>query len=364
MKHCWATRCIDRTGVAHWLSESSAERLGELWREADRVRHRRVGDQVHLRGLVEISNHCIRQCAYCGLRAANARVVRYRMTAGEILDSAGQALRLGYGTVVLQAGEDYGITAAWMAEVIRAIKGETGLAVTLSLGERRREELALWREAGADRYLLRFETSNRRLYERIHPTPAGRDDDRFTILAFLRALGYETGSGVMVGIPGQTIDDLAEDILTFGLLDLDMIGIGPFIPHPMTPLAARREHDASQVPADELTTCKSLALTRIFRPLANIPATTALATLDRHAGWRAGLSCGANVIMPNLTPAKYRALYEIYPDKACIYDDVQSNHDHIMELLASLGRTPGVGRGDSPVFTARAEKARAGQEVQ
>ena len=168
---------LDKTEILDWLCETNAERLAELWRRADETRRSHVGNAVHLRGLVEISNFCARQCAYCGLRAGNEDLARYRMLADEIFEAAQQAVKFGYGTVVLQGGEDYGITSEWMTEVIRRIKSETPLAVTLSLGERPDKDLAAWRAAGADRYLLRFETSDHNLFEEIHP-PLGQSQVR------------------------------------------------------------------------------------------------------------------------------------------------------------------------------------------
>jgi biotin synthase len=236
--------------------------------------------------------------------------------------------------------------------------------VTLSLGERDDDELAAWRESGADRYLLRFETSNRALYERIHPPRTnepqqeqwGRQEcpphRRMAILTTLARLGYEVGSGVMIGIPGQTYDDLADDIEWFARLDLDMIGVGPYLPHPDTPLANRHAWpdapDGQQVPAGEEMTYKVIALVRLTCPRTNIPATTALATLNRHEGRELGLVRGANILMPNLTPTKYRALYEIYPDKACIAETGQACHHCQSGRIAALGRQVGQGRGDSP----------------
>ena len=291
---------------------------------ADLVRQQSVGGEVHLRGLIEISNHCIRLCGYCGLRVDNRELPRYRMTADEIMACVQEGVAFGYGTVVLQAGEDPGIRADWMADVVRRIKAESPMAVTLSLGEREHDELALWREAGADRYLLRFETSNRELFERIHPPRPGRVSDRIALLGMLRELGYEVGSGVMIGIPGQSYDDLAGDLELFRELNLDMIGVGPFLMHPETPLADPQQQPAAppgeQMPASELMTYKVIALTRLLCPRANIPSTTALATLNRRNGRELGLVRGANIVMPNLTPPKYRIHYEIYPNKACIQE--------------------------------------------
>jgi biotin synthase len=322
-----------------------------LWARADGVRERHVGDEVHLRGLVEISNHCVRKCGYCGISLHNRDVPRYRMEAGEILECARRAAELEFGTVVLQAGEDYGLTREFVTQIVRRIRAETPLAVTLSLGERPEEDLESWREAGADRYLLRFETSDPVLYERIHPSLPGRKSDRFALLARLREMGYEIGSGVMVGIPGQSYDSLAQDILRFAQLDLDMIGVGPFIPHPDTPLGdlCSPEIERDQVPATEDMTYRVLALARLACPEANIPSTTALATLNRETGRELGLARGANVIMPNLTPAPYRALYEIYPDKACIHETASECASGLRRRIESMGRTIASGPGGRKV---------------
>jgi biotin synthase len=343
---------MTRDELIAMLRETRPDRLRALWAEADEVRRANVGDEVHLRGLLEISNFCVRDCLYCGLRTSRRDLPRYRMTAEEILAGARQAAHEGYGTVVLQAGEDYGLEAGRLAGVIRTIKAETPLAVTLSLGERPEKERVLWRQAGADRYLLRFETSNRALYNRIHPPVSGRPSNRVAILRRLRLLGYEIGGGVMVGIPGQTYDDLADDIELFARLDLDMIGIGPFLAHPDTPLgaedAALRAPDGRQAPNSDLMTCKMVALARLACPQANIPSTTALATLNKAHGRELGLERGANVVMPNLTPVKYRALYEIYPGKACVNETAEVCRGDLERRLAAIGRRVGTGRGDSP----------------
>jgi biotin synthase len=334
-----------------WLKTEDEDRLAELWRQADEVRRRSVGEEVHLRGLVEVSNFCARDCGYCGIRSSHGNIRRYRMTASEIMDCAHLAQKFRYGTVVLQAGEDYGIEKEWLSELIRRIKGETALAITLSLGERDEDELVAWRRAGADRYLLRFETSNRRLYDRIHPPLPGERSDRFAILRRLREIGYEVGSGIMVGIPGQSYEDLANDIVLFRELDIDMIGIGPYIPHPETPLGRAGERPSAapgaQVPATELMTCKAVALTRLTCPLINIPSTTALATVNRVSGREHGLSRGANIVMPNLTPRRYRELYEIYPAKASCDENADESNARICSRILAMGRTIGTGPGHS-----------------
>jgi biotin synthase len=346
-------RVLDSNEILNWLVETDPQRLETLWSLADDMRKRNVGDAVHLRGLIEFSNRCARRCGYCGLTVDNHAIRRYRMSAGEILLCAHLAVNFGYGTVVLQSGEDWGYSTEWLSDIVRRIKGETDLAVTLSVGERRSDELAAWRAAGADRYLLRFETSNPTLYRRIHPDLAGQVSDRLAILRHLRELGYEVGSGVMVGIPGQTYEDLAADILTFADLDLDMIGIGPYLPHPHTTLG-KLPHDAcleTQAPNTELMTYKAVALTRLVCPKANIPSTTALATVNTATGRELGLQRGANIVMPNMTPPFYRQMYEIYPGKACVTDDAFKCDSCMKGRILSIGRTVGAGRGDSPNHT-------------
>lgn len=340
---------LTKVELLGWLRESRPSRLTALYEWADAVRKERVGDAVHLRGLIEVSSHCVRQCMYCGLRQANRALPRYRMTRDEILACALEAEKLGYGTVVMQAGEDDQLTAEWIAEIVRWIKRETRLAVTLSLGERHKEELRLWRSAGADRYLLRFETSNEYLFRVIHPRRFAREPNRLTLLRQLKSLGYEAGGGVMVGIPGQSYDSLAQDILTFRELDLDMIGIGPYIAHASTPLGTGALRPAvapsEQVPSNEEMVYKMIALTRIVCPTANIPSTTALATINRVNGRKLGLKAGANVVMPNLTPTRYRYLYEIYPEKACINESAADCSQCLRGQIHSLGRFAGEGQG-------------------
>jgi biotin synthase len=341
---------IDRGTIERWLREEDPERLELLWRAADECRRQHVGDAVHLRGLIEISNHCVRKCGYCGIRAANRSIARYRMTPKEILECGRQAVPLGYGTVVLQAGEDPGLTEDGVAEMIRRIKQETGLAITLSLGERSTRELTAWREAGADRYLLRIETSNPTLFRRIHPPRriAGRKaPSRAEQLAAMRQMGYEIGSGSLIGIPGQSWSDLADDLMLYAELDLDMIGVGPFIPHPQTPLGSMpdRLDPEAQVPNSEDVTYRVVALARMLCPQANIPSTTALATLNPTSGREFGLRRGANVIMPNLTPPEYRPLYEIYPSKVCLNETAEQCHGCVRKRIESIGRQVGAGPG-------------------
>ncbi len=349
--------------LLEWLRTPDPERLNSLWTQADDVRRANVGDAVFLRGLVEVSNHCRRNCTYCGIRSDNGSIERYRMTADEVLDCARKAVELGYGTVVLQAGEDPALSRVWVRDLIRRIKGETSLAITLSLGERDEDELTAWRAAGADRYLLRFETSNRALFERIHPPRNSQPVDRLAQLKTLRALGYEVGSGVMVGIPGQTYDDLARDIAQFAELDLDMIGVGPFVPHPDTPAVNHPPAPPDeQVPNTVEMTCRVVALARLVCPRTNIPSTTALATIDRTQGRELGLQRGANIVMPNLTPPEYRCRYEIYPGKGVTPARPEVIHEELVARVRAIGRTVGVGRGSSPRYRERTQTASTTRE--
>jgi biotin synthase len=342
---------LTREDILSWLRQEDPAELEHLWLMANTVRQRFVGSAIHLRGLVEISNHCVRACHYCGLRHANRQLVRYRMAPDEIVQSAERAAAWSCGTVVLQAGEDPQLTAEMIASIIVRIKTRTSLAVTLSLGERSLDELRRWKASGADRYLLRFETSDRALYDLIHP-PFGKVSDRLQMLREIKAMGYEAGGGVMVGIPGQTYDILAADIATFRELDLDMIGVGPFIPHPQTPLGQQGGQGigpaappAEQIPPTDVMVYKMIALARLACPTANIPATTALATVNRATGRELAWQRGANVVMPNFTPLEYRKLYEIYPDKACIGEGGQTCVGCLSRRIHSLGREVGAGPG-------------------
>lgn len=341
---------MDHAEIVRLLTCGDPAAWSDLQIRSDRVRHDRVGDEVHLRGLVEISNWCVRSCHYCGIARFNQGLSRYRLTRSEIVDAARLAQTLGYGSTVLQSGEDPQLTRGFIRDVVTEIKETTGLAVTLSLGERSRDDLEAWRSAGADRYLLRFETSNSVLYQRIHPPLRAGEPDRFELLKWVKDAGYEAGSGIMVGIPGQTVSDVATDLLLFRELDLDMIGLGPYIPHPGTPLGETGVDPgaADQVPNSEAMTLVVLALARLLCPDSNMPATTALATLNRRTGLERALQHGANVVMPDLTPQRFQSQYEIYPGRGMIpVDDVMLRHRELLSRLEAIGRRPGNGRGDS-----------------
>lgn len=341
---------MNKQMLLNWLKETNPQSLKKLWHLADETRMKSVGDEIHLRGLLEISNYCIRQCAYCGINSTQNKTERYRMTETEIMECVQKAVYFRYGTVVIQGGEDYGLTTEWIANIVQKIKHETSLAVTLSLGERPFEDLKTWRKAGADRYLLRFETSDPKLYKIIHLQSTKTNRDRFVILNELKQLGYEVGSGVMIGIPGQTYASLANDIYLFGKMDLDMVGVGPYIPHPYTPLGRGQFtfdiNCQDQVPNTEEMTYKVVALTRLVCPQANIPSTTALASLNTINGRELGLTRGANIIMPNITPPTYRVKYEIYPNKACLNETAEQCQNCIHVRINMIGRTIGKGPGN------------------
>lgn len=340
---------LSREHILGWLKETDPGQLKELFDWADQVRKDNVGDAVHLRGLIEFSNVCRCDCLYCGLRKSNTKLKRYVLSEEEIFACVQKAVKFGYGTVVLQSGESPVYSAEHMAAIVRKIKSETGLAVTLSLGERPIEEYKLFKAAGADRYLLRQETSDLELLHHIRPVSIY--EKRIDALKVLKELGFETGSGIMIGIPGQSYESVASDIMLFAELDLEMIGIGPFIAHPDTPLAKEESKLGNeQVPSSELMTVKAVALTRIMCPEANIPATTALGTINKSSGREAALQAGANVVMPNLTPVEYRKLYEIYPAKACIEESGDECNLCIKARILSIGRTVGTGPGSRVNF--------------
>lgn len=299
-----------------------------LYEAADRVREKYVGPQVELRGLIEFSNICKQNCLYCGLRRENREIPRYRLEADMILEFGRRAAELGYKTVVMQSGEDEFFTPERLGPVLAELK-TLGVALTLSIGEKTREEYAALRAAGADRYLLRIETTDKELYEKLDPGMSW--DNRVRCLHDLKELGYEVGTGSLVGLPGQTVESLAQDVLFFQELDADMVGIGPFIPNPDTPLA-----DSTGGTFD--LACRMMALTRLLLPEANIPATTAMETLQPD-GRMLALQRGANVVMPNVTDTDYRKMYMLYPGKICINDAPADCRTCVTGKIQGIGRT-------------------------
>jgi biotin synthase len=330
-------REANRDDLLHFLSGAEAGSDEALFAFADRVRREHVGDAIHLRAIVEVSSFCRNDCLYCGLRRSNRGLPRLRMPLAEIVSQCRRAAALGFRTVVLQSGEDpfYGREA--VVDLLRRVKGETGLAVTLALGERSEEEYRDFFASGADRYLLKHETSDRELYERLDPGLS--HERRIDCLRTLKRIGYQTGSGIMVGLPGQSLESIAGDILLFRDLDIDMIGCGPFVPHPVTPLAGA-------APGSEQLTYRVVALARVVTRDTHIPATTALAVTAGEAGRANALCRGANVVMPNITPQPWRRAYEIYPNKgrAEVFDPALL--ERLRQTARALGRV--IAEDDGP----------------
>ncbi|WP_291637648.1 [FeFe] hydrogenase H-cluster radical SAM maturase HydE [Clostridium sp.] len=312
----------------------------ELFDAADEIRKFFLGDDVHLRGLIEFTNICKRNCLYCGLRRDNKNLARYRLTEDQILDFATKAKSFGYKTIVLQGGEDNYYTTDIIVRIIKGIKN-LDLALTLSIGEKTYDEYKAFRDAGADRYLLRIETTDKKLYEELNP--GMNYENRLICLQILKELGYEVGTGVMVGLPNQTIESYADDILFFKEINTDMLGIGPFIPNEDTPLAKAK--------GKELTMAlKVMAITRLLLPDINIPATTAMESLNKN-GRLMALQSGANVVMPNVTEGEYRKLYALYPGKICTGDTPSHCRGCITGKINSIGRTVSTNygfRGNQP----------------
>jgi len=312
----------------------SPERDAELFAAADRVRRKNVGDEVHLRGLIEFTNCCDQNCLYCGLRRDNARLERYRLEPETIINFAVKAASNGYKTVVLQAGEGEFYSLEEMVYIIKAIKA-LDVAITLSIGEKTRDEYLAYRNAGADRYLLRIETTDKNLYETM--SPGMHFENRVRCLRDLKELGYELGTGCLVGLPGQTLESLADDILFFRNIGADMIGVGPFIPNPDTPLG-------NAVGGTFELSIKVMAITRLLLPDINIPATTAMETLNEK-GRIIGLQSGANVVMPNVTEGDYRRMYALYPGKICVGDTPSHCRGCITAKIQGIGRSVSQGYG-------------------
>ncbi len=297
---------LTREEILALLKTDSEDAL--LRREARKKADAVFGKTIYLRGLIEISSFCTRDCYYCGLRHSNDKAARYRLSPAEILSAAEAGYEKGFRTIVLQGGEDAWFTAERVAAIVSAIKEKCPLAaITLSIGERSRSTYALWKKAGADRYLLRHETANAAHYAALHP-PYMKAASRQKCLYDLKSLGYQVGAGFMVGSPGQTMAHIAEDLLFLQAFRPHMIGIGPFIPQSDTPFGKEKAGSLS-------LTVKLLSIVRLMHPRVLLPATTALATLSK-SGREEGILAGANVVMPNLSPASVRGQYAIYDKKA------------------------------------------------
>ena len=305
---------------------------------ATEVRIQHYGDRVFIRGLIEFTNNCRNNCYYCGIRAGNGCIERYRLDPSEIVSCADAGFKLGFRTFVLQGGEDNFYTDDILTDIISKIKkNHPDCAVTLSVGERSYESYRALKEAGADRYLLRHETVNPRHYKKLHPENMSHEN-RLMCLRMLKELGYQTGAGFMVGSPGQTVEDLADEMLFLKELDPQMVGIGPFIPHKDTPFAAQEPGSA------EMTTFL-LSLIRLTLPRVLLPATTALGTID-PLGREKGIMAGANVLMPNLSPAGVRDKYLLYDNKICTGDEAAQCIECLKARIEKTGCRIVTERGD------------------
>lgn len=347
--------CEDVTldDLTYLLDLSEGPDLQALFRAAYDVKRQNVGSTVFFRGIIEYSNICTKDCHYCGIRRGNRNVDRYEVSLDEVARGAKWAHDAGYGSIVLQGGErsDAGfvdrITAA-LDTISETTNGELG--VTLSLGEQTRDTYRRWYRAGGHRYLLRIETTNQDIYRSMHPDDHDWDT-RFACLNLLRDEGYQVGTGVMMGLPGQTTEDLARDLMFFKDWDVDMIGMGPFIPHDDTPMAYLLETFNKDTALD--LGLKMIACARLLLRDVNIAATTALEALE-PTGRELGLQAGANIIMPNITDTRYRKAYQLYRGKPGTNENSDSSRSALQDKIESIGEDIGFGRwGDSPHYKKR-----------
>lgn len=324
------------------LTTRDTETLSALRQAAVETQQRHFGNRVYLRGLIELTNYCKNNCYYCGIRRDNRSVQRYRLSAEDVLECCKAGAALGFQTFVMQGGEDAYFTDERLIPLIRQMKQiAPGCAVTLSLGERSAESYARLREAGADRYLLRHETADADHYAVLHPSEMSYDH-RMRCLADLKRLGYQTGCGMMVGSPKQTIANLIADLRFIEAFQPEMVGIGPFMPHHETPFA--------QVPAGSADlTLRLLSIVRLILPQALLPSTTALGTLLPD-GLEQGVLAGANVIMPNLTPCAVRSSYLLYDGKDTAAKDTVDLLEERRRRFAAIGYEIVHQRGDAPNF--------------
>jgi len=346
-------RNFKREDIVELLQLKGTDRTA-LLKHAQKVKEDVVGKKVYFRGLIEFSNICSKDCLYCGIRKSNKKVVRYNASDDEILAACRFAWENRFGSVVLQSGEN--ISRAFVKRVDSLLKkikqlSNNELGITLSCGEQTRETYQRWFESGAHRYLLRIEASNPELYYKIHPkTKKHSFEKRLEALHFLRETGYQVGTGVMIGLPFQTIEDLADDILFFKKMDIDMCGMGPYIEHENTPLYQFRHLLKTKQERFDLA-LNMIAVLRLLMPDINIAAATALQAID-PAGREKALAVGANIIMPNLTPCDYRKEYLLYEDKPCLDEDAELCRNCLEARIELAGCEIGYNEwGDSKHFT-------------
>ncbi len=336
------------------LLNSEGEERQQLFQQAQDIKLQAVGNKVYFRGLVEFSNICSKDCLYCGIRKSNDKVIRYEASDEEILEVCRFAWINRFGSVVLQSGENS--SPAFVQRInllLRKIKETSNneLGITLSCGEQSPETYREWYESGAHRYLLRIESSNPDLYRKIHPDNEFHSfDRRLQALTDLKAAGYQVGTGVMIGFPFQTLEDLADDLLFFKRMDIDMVGMGPYIEHEDTPMYQFRNQLKTKQQRFDLA-LKMVATLRLLMPDINIAAATALQAID-PAGREKALTIGANILMPNLTPCIYRKEYQLYENKPCLDEDAELCRNCLEARIELAGCEIGYGEwGDSKHFS-------------
>lgn len=320
------------------LENGSPDISSDLAEEADALRRQYYGDEVYIRGLIEFSNYCKNNCYYCGIRRGNTGAVRYRLTKEEILSCCQEGYDLGFRTFVLQSGEDPYFTDEKICEIVAAIRHEhQDCAITLSIGEKPRESYQAYFDAGANRYLLRHETASEEHYQKLHPKEMS-SSNRKRCLIDLKEIGYQVGSGFMVGSPYQRTEHLIQDLRFLQKLEPDMIGIGPYISHGETPFAGCENGTLFQ-------TLRLVSILRLMFPYALIPATTALGTIHPR-GRELGLQAGANVVMPNLSPMRVRKLYDLYENKISTGEEAAESVNLLKKRVESAGYRVVEARGD------------------
>jgi len=337
------------------VSLLSLEDTDELFSAAYQLKCRYIGKTVSMRGIIEMGNVCAKDCYYCGIRRGNSNVKRYQLSEDDVVRMARWSFEQDYGSLVLQSGElESERNTEYIERILKRIRefGGDAFGITLSLGEQTEEVYRRWREAGAHRYLLRIESSVPELYAKLHPADHSFEC-RAECLRVLKRLGYQTGSGVMIGLPGQTLDDLAHDIEFYHALDLDMIGMGPYIPHTETPLGKDIEFAPEYAKKQLALALKMIAVTRLYLHDVNIAATTALQALDER-GREQGLLAGANVMMPNVTDTEYRRNYQLYENKPCLDENSAKCRNCLNWRVLAIGETINWGqRGDPPHYNAK-----------
>lgn len=321
-----------------YLLKTNKTETNQLFLKADAVRKTYMGDEVYLRGIIEISNICKRKCNYCGIRVGNNSVERYRMPADEILETCKKLEKNHQTTVVLQSGEDTFYSKELFGEIIERIKKETNLAITVSIGKRNKKTYQYWHKKGMDRYLIRFETSNEQLFKEAHPDD--NLENRLNCIKNLQDIGVQTGSGFLIGLPKETYQQLASDILFCTKLNLDMIGVGPFISHRDTPFKKYKNSFSKDI------FYKVISILRILNKKSHIPSTTAFDAIDPN-GRNLLLQRGANIFMPNSTPQKYRDKYQLYPGKPCVDESGEDCAKCTLDRITRLNRKIGTGFGHS-----------------